>query len=81
MELLLARSSVSITELKKSPSSVIEQANGQPVAILNHNRPEAYLVPAATFAAMMEWLEDIELAEIVRSRANSEDVEVSLDDL
>jgi len=81
MELLLARSSVSITELKKSPSSVIEQANGQPVAILNHNRPEAYLVPAATFAAMMEWLEDIELAEIVRSRVNSEDVEVSLDDL
>lgn len=81
METLLARSSVSITELKKSPSAVIEQAHGAPVAILNHNRPEAYLVPAATFAAMMEWLDDIELAGLVRQREHSDDVEVSLDDL
>ena len=81
MEILLARNSVSITELKKSPSSVIEQANGEPVAILNRNKPEAYLVPAAMFEMMMEWLEDAELAELVRQRQNEKGIEVSIDDL
>ncbi|MES2207277.1 MAG: type II toxin-antitoxin system prevent-host-death family antitoxin [Pseudomonadota bacterium] len=81
MEMLLARASVSITELKKSPSTVIEQAQGAPIAILNHNKPEAYLVPAATFAALMEWIEDIELAEIIKQRKGSPEVEVALDAL
>lgn len=81
MEILLARNSVSITELKKSPSTVIEQAHGEPVAILNRNKPEAYLVPAAMFEMMMEWLEDAELAELVRQRQNEKSKEVSLNDL
>ncbi|MFM2370253.1 MAG: hypothetical protein RL619_2579 [Bacteroidota bacterium] len=81
MEILLARNSVSITELKKSPSSVIEQANGEVVAILNRNKPEAYLVPASMFELIMEWIEDAELAEIVRQRENSKEIRVSLDDL
>jgi antitoxin StbD len=81
MEILLARNSVSITELKKSPSTVIEQAHGEPVAILNRNKPEAYLVPAAMFEMIMEWLEDAELAELVRQRQNEQGIEVSLDDL
>ena len=39
MEQVLASRSVSITELKRSPSAVIEQAGSEPVAVLNHNRP------------------------------------------
>ncbi len=67
--------------VKKSPSTVIEQAQGAPIAILNHNKPEAYLVPAATFAALMERIDDIELAEIIQQRKSSPEVEVTLDDL
>lgn len=54
MDALQARLSVSITELKKNPSAIIDNAHGQPIAILNHNRPTAYLVPAATFEAMTQ---------------------------
>jgi prevent-host-death family protein len=54
MDVLQARLSVSITELKKNPSAVIDMAHGQAIAILNHNRPTAYLVPAATFEAMTQ---------------------------
>src|SRR3546814_5926902 len=36
----------SISELKKNPSAAIRAADGAPVAILNRNTPEAYLVPA-----------------------------------
>jgi len=81
MELMFANSSVSVTELKQSPNAVIEKACGAPVAILHHNRPKAYLVPAATFAAMMERLDDLDLADLVRERAHEPTLLVSMDDL
>ena len=81
MEILLARTCVSITELKQSPSTVIAAANGEPVAVLNHNRPAAYLVPAATFAAMMERLDDLDLADLVRARQHEQAIDISLDEL
>lgn len=81
MEVMYADASVSITELKKNPSAVIAKAEGFPVAILNHNKPAAYLVPAAAFEALMDKLEDVELAAIVRRRENQAEIEVSLDAL
>ena len=81
LQTILADSSVSITDLKKNPSAVIAAAEGFPVAILNRNTPEAYLVPAAAWEALIDRLEDIELAEIVKSRAGQEEIEVSIDDL
>ena len=81
MELLYTNASVSITELKKNPTAVIDEADGFPVAVLNHNKPAAYLVPAAAFEAMMEKLDDIELAKLVKGRANEPTVKVDLDAL
>ncbi len=78
---MYADASVSITELKKDPSAVIEQAEGFPVTILNHNRPAAYLVPAAAFEALLDKLEDVELAAIVKRREGQSEIEVSLDEL
>lgn len=56
MEHLLATRSISITELKRSPSAVIEQAGAEPVAVLNHNRPAAYLISPEVYAAMLDRL-------------------------
>jgi antitoxin StbD len=81
LKTILADSSVSISDLKKNPSAVIAAAEGFPVAVLNRNTPEAYLVPAKAWEALMDRLEDIELAEIVRARAGQEEIEVSIDDL
>lgn len=81
METILADSSISITELKRNPSAVIEAADGESVAILVHNKPSAYLVPAATYQRLLGRLEDLELAELVRSRAKERRVKVALDDL
>lgn len=58
---------MSITDLRRNPGAVIDEAMF-PVAVLNHNRATAYLVPAGIFRAMMEKLEDIDLAELVRKR-------------
>ena len=78
---ILAESSTSISELKKNPMSVIELGDGFPVAVLNRNKPVYYAVPAEAYALMLDKLEDMEIAELVRSRA-AEPVEmVSIDDL
>lgn len=76
MELLYTNASVSISELKKNPTAVIDEADGFPVAVLNHNKPAAYLVPAAAFEAMMEKLDDIELAKLVKERENEPTVRI-----
>lgn len=81
MEQILSYASISVTELKRNPSAVISAADGEPVAVLIHNKPSAYLVPAVTWGRLLEQLEDLELAELVRTRANERKVKVALDDL
>lgn len=78
---IFATATVSITDLRRNPGAIIDEAGDAPIAILNHNRVSAYLVPAKLYEAMMEKLEDIELAELVRERRGGETVKVVLDDL
>jgi len=84
MTQILANYTTSISELKKSPSSVIEDAGGEAVAILNHNKPSAYLVPSALYESMMDIIDDYHLAQVVKERLDYDEddlVEVSIDDL
>lgn len=83
MDALLAEVSVGITELKKNPTAVIRNAGGTPVVILHHNRPTAYLVPVRRYEAMMDVLDDLHLAEIVKERLHHLDdaEEVSIEEL
>jgi len=83
MKTILANCSASISELIKNPSALIEESEGEPIAILNHNRPTAYLIPAETYEALMERLEDYQLGLIVNERQDEKikAVEVDVDDL
>lgn len=83
MESVFATYSASISELKKNPSSLIDQAGGEPIAILNHNKPTAYLIPAETYEMLLEKIEDYELGLLVQERQNEKvlAVEVTLDEL
>lgn len=83
MRQVLADFSVSISELKKNPSALLAQASGSPIAVLNHNKPAAYLVPAETYEALMDMIEDRELVQLVEERRADKDraIAVSLDDL
>lgn len=83
MREVLSSCSASISELKKNPTALLNNAEGAPIAILNHNTPTAYFVPAETYEWLMDKLEDFELAQIVRERLHEkvEAVEVNLNDL
>ena len=81
MQRVEAEVAVSVSDMKKNPTAVVDGANGQAVAILNHNRVIAYMVPARTYEALMDALDDQTLAEIARARAGDKGVPVELDDL
>ncbi len=81
MDLIYAQKTVSVTELKRNLSVIIDDAENEAVAILNHNKPEAYLLPAAYYEKLLERLEDLEDARLVRERQTGPFVEVDLDDL
>ncbi|WP_416423962.1 type II toxin-antitoxin system prevent-host-death family antitoxin [Pseudomonas sp. App30] len=81
MQSVLAEMAVSVSELKKNPTAVMNSAEGQPIAVLNHNRVMGYMVPAEVFEAMMERLDDLDLVEIAKSRQHEKGIPVDLDDL
>ena len=66
MQTIMADLTVSVTELKRNFSSILAQADDSPVAVLNHNRPEAYLISAAHYERLAAYLEDLE--DIARMR-------------
>jgi len=68
MDALLAETSIGITELKKNPSAVIRDAGTETVVVLHHNKPSAYLVPARTYEALMDVLDDLDLVPVVQQR-------------
>lgn len=78
---ILTECTISITELKKNPMAVVNDTEGFPVAVLNRNQPAFYCVPVAAYEAMMDRLEDLELAALVLERENDPEVEVAISDL
>lgn len=80
MDRLFARASVSISDLKKNPSRIISEAEGAPVAILNNNKPSAYLIPAGAFEELMERVEDFKLACFFRERDIEPAVRLSVEE-
>ncbi|MFB9887341.1 type II toxin-antitoxin system Phd/YefM family antitoxin [Balneatrix alpica] len=78
---ILTDIAASISELKTNPMKVVASGNGMPIAVLNRNEPAFYCVPAQTYEALMELIEDAELLKIVKERMDEENIKVSLDDL
>ena len=83
MNKVYANYSVSVSELKKNPSVVLKDSGGESVAILNHNKPTAYLIPADLYGVLMEMAEEYGLAEIVKERQKEkeESIKVSIDEI
>jgi len=82
-KVILADAVVSISDFKKNPMAALDAAQGFPVAVLNHNQPVFYCVPADAYEALMDKLEDAELAQIAKKRMddNNATVKVSINDL
>lgn len=80
MQAILSDYAVSVTELKRNYAAIVSEADGA-VAVLNHNKPESYLIPAHRYEELMAYLEDLEDMKIMAERAGEVPVAVDIDDL
>ena len=80
---ILAGACVGISELKKNPAAVIAAAREQQVAILNRNKPVAYMISPEVWEHVCDVFEDLKDAEEIRKRLAEDDegIEVSLEEL
>jgi len=78
---IFARTTASVSELKKNPMATVACGDGAAIAILNRNIPAFYCVPADEYAAMIERLENAELNALADTRADGPFVSISLDEL
>lgn len=83
MDTIYADHSISMSEFKKNPAQVLRTAGEKPVAILSHNKPAFYMVTPKLFEALIETLENRDLAKIARRRLKQADlaIEVDIEDL
>ena len=83
MQPILANYTASISELKRSPTQLLQEAGDEAVAILNHNVASAYLVPSELYKKMMDIVDDYQLRKIIDERLNDgeEPIEVNINDL
>lgn len=80
---MMAGMSASITDFKANPNAVMQQSEGEAIAVLKSNEPCFYAVPPALFEVMAEAMEDLALLAEATTRLNDgeEAIEVNLDDL
>lgn len=83
MQPILANYTASITELKESPTQLLNDAGDEVIAILNHNIPSVYLVPSKLYEKMMDIIDDYHLSLEVEKFLNDgeKSIKVNLDDL
>ncbi|MCW5237382.1 type II toxin-antitoxin system Phd/YefM family antitoxin [Verminephrobacter eiseniae] len=53
------------------PIAVIRDAGTGTIVVLHRNKPSAYLVPASTYEALMDVLDDLQLIPVVAQRISS----------
>lgn len=76
-----AKTTVSMTDLRRNPSKIMEIVGDLPVAVLNHNKPEAYLLSAKAYEALLELIDDLTLIKTIKERKGGKTVKVKLDQL
>ena len=80
-EIILSNITASITELKLNPMGTVESAMGEPIAILNHNKPAFYCIPAEKYEQILEHFDDTELVSLIKKRSGEKEVEVDINEL
>ena len=66
----LTEYTASITELKTPLSKLLRQVK-KPIAILNRNKPSAYLVPARGYENLLELVDDYLLSKEIDKRLSA----------
>jgi antitoxin StbD len=83
VEEVLATACVSVSKLKANPAAVIAEAQERQVAILNRNRPVAYVIAPHVWEYLCDLVADQRMMREVEEELADEDaegIEIDLDD-
>ncbi|XVN42187.1 MAG: type II toxin-antitoxin system Phd/YefM family antitoxin [Candidatus Rickettsia vulgarisii] len=58
---------------------MLAKSSHAPIAILNHNKPTAYLIPAELYEQMIELLEDRNLLKLTEERLKEKHNAIEVD--
>jgi antitoxin StbD len=61
--------------------SFTDQTQSEPVYIGAHRKAEAVLIPVSVWEYMLDLIDDIEIAKIIRERGGSPYIETTIEDL
>jgi len=70
-----------ISDLRKSPSRIIEQSDNEVTAIFNHGDLVSYLVPPKVLNELLEMKADKESLDRIKEMDLSQAVDVNIDEL
>jgi len=76
---IYASTTVSMTDLRRNPSAILQDAGDSPVAVLNHNRPAFYMITPKLFEALVEELAERDLIQLTRQRLLKKDTAIEVD--
>jgi antitoxin StbD len=76
--IILSDMVTSISEFKKHPMHVLNNAHGEAVAVLSRNQPVFYCISPEMMEIFVDAMEDTKLIEIAKSRAGEKAVKVNL---
>ena len=72
-----------ISEIVRNIKNMLDNIEEEPIAILEHGKPVAYLVSSADYEEMIDTIEDIHFADLIMKREPEKDhtIDVKLDEL
>lgn len=72
---------ISLQDLRNHPIEAIGDAEDGAVAVLEDSRVVGYVMSPQAYEALMDRLEDLELARLAQARADQRPIPVDIDDL
>ncbi len=79
IEHILTDAMIGVSEFKKNPIEAVEEAGGQPIAVLSNNKPQFYCLSKDSFEELMELVEDMRLGEVAVKREQKKNKRIKAD--
>jgi antitoxin StbD len=77
-DILNIKTTVSMTELRRNLSKIIQIAEDHPVVVLGRNKPELYLLSPMAYEALLDWIDDASLIRTIKSRRGGKTIKVKI---
>lgn len=77
-DILRIKTIVSTAELKRNLNKIIGNADALPMAILNRNKPKAYLLSAKEYETVLNFIDDASLIKTIKARRGGKTIKVKV---